>query len=440
MTGPRRTRFAAFLGLFVLATLMPVAAQPRLNVGCRAEWDRATDVLMHTPEEELFVGVIHPEAALFERAFDVAGAAAEHRAYRRLLEERGVRVHTVMEALLSGTVDEEGRPVEGEALEDLRAFARTAIAIDAEGLTPDEREEQTRYLAETLRALHPRELARIVLLRPTVNLRPSLVPNTRYSASYELAPVMNLYFCRDQMITTAKGVVLARMNSEQRAVETDIMRFVLAKLGIEPIYAVTGEGRLEGGDFLPAGDTVFLGQGLRTNPEGVQQLLEHRVFGAKRVVIVKDPWQNQNQMHLDTYFNIAGPDLAVLVEERMDIRDRAGAVLQPARPDRRCTIDVHILGDDGYELTVEDGDFQGFLEAEMGFTILPVSDADQLRYAINFLCVGDRELLAVRGASAEYVDRLEQAGADAAWMDFSNLTGGYGAAHCCTQVLHREPQ
>lgn len=418
----------------------PVIAQPTVarvaRVGCYAEWDRPTDVLVHTPGSELFAGVIHPEAALFERAFSIDGAAAEHRAYIALLRRQGARVHTVVDTLLAGTMDGAGRARPGRELDALREFARGFITVDATALPVADRGEQRAYLDETLAALHPRELVRIILDCPTVRLGPSLVPNTRYAASYEFAPVMNLYLARDQQITTARGVVIGRMNSEQRRVETQIMGFVLRKLGVRPIGEVTGEGRLEGGDFLPAGDTCFLGQGLRTNAEGVRQLLEAKVFGVPRVVIVKDPWQNQDQMHLDTYFNILSPTRAVLVEERMDVRDRAGQIVRPARPDRRCTIDVYELQGGAYVRTVSDGDFQAFLEDEMGFTLIPVSNDDQLNYAINFLCVGPNRILAVAGASKAYQRSLT--GVRATWMDFSNLTGGYGAAHCTTQVLHRE--
>jgi arginine deiminase len=226
------------------------------------------------------------------------------------------------------------------------------------------------------------------------------------------------------------------MNSEQRAVETEILRFVLGKLGIEPIYAVTGEGRLEGGDFLPAGDTAFLGQGLRTNAEGVRQLLANAVFGTPRVVIVKDPWKKQDQMHLDTYFNILGPDRAVLVEERMDVRDARGNIVKPAVPEMRSTIDVYELRDGAYVRTLEAGDFQRFLEEEMGFKLTPVPNADQLKYGVNFLCVAPGRILAIDGVSEAYKASLTDI--DATWMDFSNLTGGYGAAHCSVQVLHRE--
>ena len=37
----------------------------------QAEWTKAGDILMHTPGQELFNGVIHPKAGLFEDYFDV---------------------------------------------------------------------------------------------------------------------------------------------------------------------------------------------------------------------------------------------------------------------------------------------------------------------------------------------------------------------------------
>jgi arginine deiminase len=246
---------------------------------------------------------------------------------------------------------------------------------------------------------------------------------------------MNLYFLRDQMITTARGVVLGRMSSEQRAVETEIVRFVLRKLRIQPLYEVVSEGRLEGGDYMPAGGTVFIGQGLRTNAEAIAQLLERRVFGTCRVVVVKDPWRNQEQMHLDSYFNIAGPNLAVLAAERMDVRDESGRVLSRARPERRTSIDDYEWTAQGYRRTRTDGDFARFLTAEMGFRLIAVSSQDQARYATNFLNVGGNHIIAVAGASPGYRRRLH--GVCAEWLTFTHLTGGYGGPHCLVQVLHR---
>jgi arginine deiminase len=44
----------------------------------QAEWSKVGDILMHTPGQELFNGVIHPSAGLFEDYFDVEKAADVH--------------------------------------------------------------------------------------------------------------------------------------------------------------------------------------------------------------------------------------------------------------------------------------------------------------------------------------------------------------------------
>ena len=54
---------------------------------------------MHTPGEELFDGVIHPYAGLFEYYFDHDKAAEEHKGYIAALENNGIEVYTVKELL-----------------------------------------------------------------------------------------------------------------------------------------------------------------------------------------------------------------------------------------------------------------------------------------------------------------------------------------------------
>lgn len=438
MIRARLSNMSRILSLLFMLVGTSTWAEQIHEVGNFAEWDRPKEVLMHTPGEELFLGVVHPDAALFERAFDIKRVAQEHRNYIKLLELQGAKVHTVVETLLEGTIDKGGRPVPGRALDQLREFARTFVRIDTVRLGEENRASQEDYLNnKVINVLHPRELVDIILNQPTIHLIPTDI-NTQFTATYELSPVMNLYFLRDQLITTAKGVVIGRMNSYQRDVETRIIEFVIRKLGIDPIYQVTGDGRLEGGDFLPAGDTVFQGQGLRTNAEAIKQLLEHQVYGAKRVVVVKEPWHNQNQMHLDTYFNIISPKLAVLVKERWRGKDGHGRMVKPEET-KHLNIDVYELGATGYEIKIRDADFQEYLERVLGFQLIPVANIDQRKYGINFLTVGPRQILGVDGVSNTYKHTLANKGVHATWMDFDNLTGGYGAAHCITQVLNRVP-
>ena len=84
----------------------------------QAEWDHAKAILMHTPGEELFDGVIHPYAGLFEYYFDVDKAAEEHQGYINALKHNGIEVYTVRDLL--GQVP----------LDRLRACAMTALTYD----------------------------------------------------------------------------------------------------------------------------------------------------------------------------------------------------------------------------------------------------------------------------------------------------------------------
>jgi arginine deiminase len=403
-----------------------------VKVGQRAEWDQPKKILMHTPGDEVFMGILHPAAALYEKPFSLKIAHAEHVTYIKRLRGQGAEVYRVVDVLLEGTLDERGYAKPGPELDALREFAGDILKIDTSALGEDEKVRQKMYKEKILSRLSPYELVKVILQRPVIHLNETKT-NTGLSAIYEVAPVMNLYFLRDQMITTAKGVVISKMHSVQRAPETEIIKFVLNKMGIALIYEMKGDGRLEGGDYFSAGEVALIGQGLRTNAEGVRQLLENQVFGTPMVAVVKDNWNNQEEMHLDTYFNIVGPKLAVMVDLRMNIQDK-----EPELKGISSKVDVYRLGKYGYQLETRDMDFQQYLEKELGFKIIPVSRKDQNLYGINFLTVAPNTIFAIDGVSKAYKQTLKENGVDATWMDFGELTKGYGAAHCTTQVLLRE--
>ena len=71
--------------LLIFATSLVANAQNETTYP-RSEWDYAKAILMHTPGEELFDGIIHPYAGLFEYYFDVDAAANEHKGYIEALE------------------------------------------------------------------------------------------------------------------------------------------------------------------------------------------------------------------------------------------------------------------------------------------------------------------------------------------------------------------
>ena len=383
----------------------------------RAEWSQAGEILMHTPGEELFAGVIHPTAGLFEDYFDVDLAAEEHKGYIRMLEKNGIRVHTVMDILAE------------TGLDSLRMLAEQVLTYDISGIPEEDPAATEAYRQDVLSKMSRNDLIRCILLQPTVKLTRT-DNNTGYEAQYLLNPLMNLYFTRDQSITTPRGHVICKMNSLQRAPETEIINLCYEHMGLKPILRITGEGRLEGGDYLPAGTISLIGCGMRTNDEGIRQLMEADAFGHDTVVVVRDHKHWQMQMHLDTHFNIIDKDLCTMVSSRLNA--------QPGDPEfNTCDLWVRAPGEKEYRLWKQDQPFVEYIRSR-GFTIIPIDEADELHYANNFLTIGPRHIMAVGGQSEALQQRLKDAGVQVEWILLESLIDGYGAAHGMTQVLKRE--
>lgn len=391
-------------------------SQPTQTCYPQAEWSTASEILMHTPGEELFDGVIHPSAGLFEHYFDVAQAATEHRHYMAMLRKNGIRVHTVMDILQATGID------------TLRSYALQALEYDISAIADESLAATERYKQDVISEMSRADLIRCILTRPTVRLfRTS--NNTGYEAEYIHNPLMNLYFTRDQSITTPRGHIICYMNSGQRAAETDIIELCYNHLGLKPILRIEGAGRLEGGDYFPAGTISLIGCGMRTNIEGIRQVMDADAFGHDTVVVVKDHKFWQMQMHLDTYFNIIDRDLCTMVRSRLEA--------QPDEPEYvTCDIYARAPAQKKYMLIAEDKPFVPFL-LEQGMQIIPIDPDDEMHYANNFLTIAPRHIMAVGGQSLAMQDRLRDAHVLVEWIPLESLIDGYGAAHCMTQVLLR---
>ena len=385
----------------------------------KAEWSPACDILMHTPGQELFDGVIHPSAALFEDYFDVNQAAAEHRQYIRMLEANGIKVHTVSKILHETDI------------EKLRTLAEKMLTYDISHINEENPDASENYRQYVLSKMSRTDLISCILRQPTVTLYKTDL-NTGYEAVYSLRPLINLYFTRDQSITTPRGHVICKMNSSQRAPETEIIRFCYEHLGQKPILSITGEGRLEGGDYIPAGEMSLIGCGMRTNDEGIRQLMEADAFGHDTIVVVRDHKFWQMQMHLDTYFNIIDRDLCTIVTSRLNA--------QPGSPEF-VTCDVYRRkGTEGngndYVLVEKDLSFVDFIR-QQGYEIIPINHDDEMHYANNFLTIAPRHIMAVGRQSLPYYQAMANAGVMVESIPLESLINGYGAAHCMTQVLRR---
>ena len=403
--------------MFALCSMGTQAQETKEMVYPQAEWSKAGGILMHMPGQELFCGVIHPSAGLFEDYFDVDKAAEEHRGYISMLEKNGIRVHTVMDILHEVGID------------SLRALASNVLVYDTSDI-PDESYEATEeYRLDVLSKMSRNDLIRCILLQPMVKLWKT-DNNTGYEATYMQNPLMNLYFTRDQSITTPRGHVICNMNSLQRSPEINIIDLCYSHLGLKPILHIDGEGRLEGGDYIPAGNISLIGCGMRTNDEGIRQLMEADAFGHDTVVVVRDHKLWQMQMHLDTHFNIIDKDLCTMVRSRLEAH--------PGDPEyNTCDIWARKPGTKEYTLWKRDLPFVEYMRGR-GFQIIPIDVDDEMHYANNFLTIAPRHIMAVGGQSEALQQRFRDAGVTVEWIPLESLIDGYDAAHCMTQVLQRE--
>lgn len=409
--------FSILALLLMTAVGATAQAQETVMTYPQAEWLKAGDILMHTPGQELFCGVIHPSAGLFEHYFDVDKAADEHRNYIMMLQKNGIRVHTV-----TGILNEVG-------IDSLRSLAANVLHYDITDIPGESAEATETYRQDVLAKMSRSDLMRCILLQPTVKLLKT-DNNTGYEAKYIQSPLMNLYFTRDQSITTPRGHVICNMNSSQRTPETDIIELCYNHLGLKPILRIEGDGRLEGGDYIPAGTISLIGCGMRTNDEGIRQMMESDAFGHDTIVVVRDHKLWQMQMHLDTHFNIIDRDLCTMVRSRLEA--------QPGQPEYgTCDIWARKPGTKEYSLWRRDLPFVDYIKSR-GFEIIPIDETDELHYANNFLTIAPRHIMAVGGQSEELQQRFHDAGVTVEWIPLESLIDGYGAAHCMTQVLQRE--
>jgi arginine deiminase len=239
----------------------------------RAEFDEARVVVVHEPGAELFSALLWPEESSFEASFDSEKARSEHRAFCEQLEQAGLDVVHLRDLL--------------RQREDLRALAHQVL-VDARVALPESAAPGDAELSEILTHLGADDLVRVILERPVLNVE----ERGTFEVELRTRPLSNLYFMRDPVITTDRGVVLGRFAREVRLPELDVVRTALETLGIEPLYAIKPPGVLEGGDFIPHGPWALIGVGARTNQDAVDQLLRApgaEALGYPHIAVIKDP-------------------------------------------------------------------------------------------------------------------------------------------------------
>jgi len=394
-----------------------------------SENDMAEVVIVCDPDgTSLEMGGLHPRASLYEKPVNLEAARTAHAEFRRVMAELGVKVLTVKEILAQGVDHHVGARVE---LENLAMQAVTYRLSD--GLTANDLEEEDRYYItdaykrKVIEHMSVEQLINALLVNPNVELTPSY-RDTGLRASYRFSPLSNLVYTRDQQITTAKGIVLGKLRSSQRALEVALLGFCLCKLGLSLIGEIVEPGFLEGGDFIPASkDLALLGIGLRSNYEAARQLMDQDLLGTRRFAVVRDDFeQHQDRMHLDCVFAILSDKCCLMLDEMMGEN----------APTKRL-VDEYTKGKDGkYHQTKSDVEFSRYMIDE-GYHIIPISGKHQLQYACNILNLGGGRIISVHMESARQIVENEHFAGDVRVIDYSPITSMYGAVHCSSQVVIR---
>ncbi len=422
------------------------------DMGIKAEWHKLKKVMMHRPGTEIDYAMLSPRPFLFERPYRTRMAVEEHQELERTLRENGIHVKILSDFIMkkADSDDTFRKALEQKVLSLVRFYGNIESAEAAQA-----------ELEKNLSILDSSTLFKIMTLEPAIDLKLDVAEGLEYPTVYSNLPLANLYFMRDQQAVAPGGVLVGNMKRKQRMREPEITEFVLREAFKEKnLHRITGNGIFEGGDYMPANDFCLIGIGSRTNLDGALQALSSGYLDYGEVAIVENPIYNFMEnlpkdpmvnMHLDTYFNIAGDGIAVGSEELMK---KAKVSVYPGKME------------DELKPLLETTLYEYLKSRDFNFINLGVSE--QLSYSSNFLTVADRRIVTVNVSNVlqrllkehvfpdnverEVVKDMEKKGKENLFpnrkeikdlgienitVNLSELTGGYGGAHCMTAALER---
>ena len=122
-------------------------------------------------------------------------------------------------------------------------------------------------------------------------------------------------YVHDPAIVTDRGAIILRMGKVLRRGEEEAIEKKLAEIGVPILYRMHGEATAEGGDLLWIDhDTLAVGQGFRTNREGLRQMREAVAPLGVTVIPVELVYFHGPEacLHLMSFVSIVGDRTAVV--------------------------------------------------------------------------------------------------------------------------------
>ena len=129
-------------------------------------------------------------------------------------------------------------------------------------------------------------------------------------------------YTRDASIVCNKGIILCNMGKDERNAEPATHEAAFRDRGISIHGAITGNGRVEGGDVVWVDEhTIAIAHGYRTNGEGIRQVRKLMGDCINELIEVPLPhWRGPNDVfHLMSILSPIDHDLAVVYSPLMPV-------------------------------------------------------------------------------------------------------------------------
>ncbi len=214
---------------------------------------------------------------------------------------------------------------------------------------------------------------------------------------------LDAVYTHDASFPTDRGMILMHPGKAARRDEASRHEILFESLGVPILGRIKPPGSTEGGDivWLDA-DTILIGEGYRTNAEGIDQL--RKLVAPMGVEVRKAPLPHG-----------PGPGACLHLMSLMSVLD-----------EKVMLVDLPWLAVE----TVRD------LE-ERGFHLVPIDSSERDSLACNVLALGNRKLLAIE-ANEKTNSRLEDEGFEVPTFPGSEVSAnGSGGPTCLTRPFLR---
>ncbi len=405
------------------------------NIDVRSEIGHLNGVILHTPGSE--IEKMSPntiEKALYSDLLNLGIAQKEYKNFEGVLSS-WTKTYQVLDLLSS-------------ILQDEAKKSRLLLMI-----LKDENKE---FLYDELMHFPNDILARYLI--EGYLYQKGKHPVEYSKKKYILSPLYNLFFTRDASSSVYNQVLINPMQYKVRNRESFIMEFIFKEYfkaeTINP-KMLSETAITEGGDILIANEnTLLIGQGNRTNTDGIDFLVNY--FAARKtrqnILVQTLPHDPGSFIHLDMVFTFLDRDKCMVYE--------------PLITKKNTSFPAYLIEiNDGKITTREMGCFMDGLK-KLNFDLMPLScggddilfqSREQWHSGANFFAMGPGQVIGYSRnrytidtlnnngfevIRAEDVNsnrvKLDRSSKFVVTLDAAELPRGGGGARCMTMPINRE--